>query len=147
MSATTSGALKAHLERAGLGLPFFRDAAPQDQVLPFGVIQEAVAVVPDRDGDLGEQGPGAHSAAEEAQVTVFQEWRTTDGRAAEAYDLPDRVLRTLHGARLTTAPATVYGVRVGGRVRFPPASSAGASPNGANVVQDVFTLTIRRNLS
>lgn len=146
MSATTSGALKAHIEGLGLHLSVFRDAAPPDQPLPFAVVQESISNVPERDGDYGDHEV-SHGTAEEAQVSLFQQWRTTDGRAAENYRLADTLVAMLHGAQLRDAPTRVYGVRVNGRVRVPPRpTSAAEGPNGANVVQDTIMLTIRRNL-
>lgn len=148
MSATTAGAMKAHLERAGLGLAWFRDRAPQDQALPFGVIQEGISRTSDRDGDHTD--PAArHGVREQVQVAVYDLWRDGTGKAAERYDLPDALHRALHGAVLTDLPSGRPGfVRVDGYVRIPQVDgpgSAGDPANRANIVQHALTCTVARS--
>lgn len=148
MSATTAGAVKAHLEAAGTGIPWFRDLAPQDQALPFGTIQEGISLTLDRDGD--HQDPNATQGVREgAQVTIFQAFRGADGKAAEDFTLVGRVIKALHGTRLVTSPTTTYGVTVRGRVRQPRVDARGSTGDAsdrANIVQDVLTIEIARNL-
>jgi hypothetical protein len=148
MSATTSGAIKAHLESAGLGISVYRDLAPQGAALPFAVVTEGISQVPDRDGDLGDQ-EAKHTWREEVQVSLFQTWRTPDGKPGEDYTLVGRLLEALDGCRLRTAPTTVYGVRVNGRVRLAAVDAPGGADgsDGANVVHDAITATVRRNLT
>jgi hypothetical protein len=149
VSATTAGAVKAYLEAAtpSLGLAWFRDKAPEDQALPFGVIQEALDLTMRQHGDLGD--PDADLAADEmVQVTVFQEFRNAAGKPGEVYGLADKVARRLHGARLPAAPTVVYAVTVRSRVRLPRVDAPGRSDsdNRANIVQDVVTVTVHRRL-
>jgi hypothetical protein len=154
MSATTGGALKAHLESPdlALGVAVFRDRAPKDQRLPFIVVTEGIAITPERHGD--HQDPAANPGVSEvAQVSLFQAWRGSDGKPAEDYTLARKVYRALHGSKLLTAPTTVYGVAVSLWTRVPAVDGPpgrGAAPGAAeaaNVVHDAFTLTIRRNLT
>jgi hypothetical protein len=131
-------------------LAFYRDRAPKDAVLPFGVITEGIAMTPDGGGDLGDQ-TAERWVAELAQVSVYEQWRDAAGQASERYDLPDAIWRRLEGARLTTPkPGTI---KVTGRRRVPAVEgtsqdtgllSAVNGVDGANVVANHFTVTIRR---
>jgi hypothetical protein len=150
MAATTTGAFKAHLEAGGFGIAFYRDRAPKDAVLPFGVITEGIAQTPDGGGDLGDTD-AERWVAELVQVSVYEQWRDAEGKAAESYTLPDGVWRRLEGARMTTPkPGTV---KVTGRRRVPAVEgtsqdtgllSAVNGVDGANVVANHFTCTFRR---
>lgn len=154
MSATTSGAVKAYLESLGVpGLSVYRDRAPQDATLPLANVQERIALTLDQDGDL--MDPDAdRGCLEQCQVAVFQAWRDADGRNAESYTLVPQIVRALHGSQLlTTGPnlpnARVWGVRVRGVTRIPQIDgpgSTGDSADRANIVQDVITLDVRRDL-
>jgi hypothetical protein len=151
MAATTSGALKAWLEGGDLGLPFFRDRAPKDQGLPFGVITEAIAITPVRTGDFGDQ-TAERVVDEMAQVSVYEVWRTADGRPAEDYERPGKVYKRLHGAVLSTPKpgvVKVTGERRTPDVAGPQADTSGlaavqSGADGSNVVASHFTVMIRR---
>jgi hypothetical protein len=151
VSATTAGAIKAHLERPErlvTGVPWFRDRAPKDQPLPFGVIQEGISQTRLRMGDTSDP-TGDKAVVELAQATLFQAWRDADGKPAERYDLPDLVWRDLDGALLTTHPAGAVHIRVRSRVRLPRVDgpgSVGDAADGANVVQDTYTLSLHRSI-
>jgi hypothetical protein len=108
VSATTSGAIKAALEAAGLGVPWYRDVAPDTQQPPFGTVQESIGLDVEASGDEGD--PQAHvSVAELVQVDLWQAWKTANGRPAESYDLPSRTVRALRAASLPT-PQVTYGL-------------------------------------
>jgi hypothetical protein len=149
MSATTGGALKAHLESFARGVPWYRDRAPQDAVLPFGIIQEAISVVPLAMGDTTDQ-TAERVVQEEAQVTLYQVWRGADGKPAEQYPLAEAIYKDLQGARLATHPKQVSGVKVTGMVRRlevdnPNGSAVRAdTTDGANVVAHIYLLNIWR---
>lgn len=148
MSATTAGAVKAHLETAGTGIAWYRDQAPQDAPLPFGTIQEAVSITRMRMGDTMDQS-AEKTVAEQVQVSIWQPFRNADGKPGEDYTLVGRVHRALDGCRLPTAPTRVDGVTVDGVVRIPQVDRRGDTydpANGANVVQHALTITIRRTL-
>lgn len=151
MSATTAGALKALLESGGFGIPFYRDRAPKDQGLPFGVITEAIAVTPAKMGDLGD--PAADLFVDEmVQVSIYETWRGPDGRVTENYMLASGVFRLLRGARLTTPHPGVVIVTGYRRVpdvagTAPDTAGLGSVPTGdrgANVVATHFTGMVRR---
>lgn len=149
MSATTAGALKAHLEGKGRGVPWFRYRAPKDQALPFGVIQDGISTTPLPMGDTSD--PAADKVVTElAQCTLFQEWRDSDGNAAEQYPLPGQIYRDLDGAVLATHPAGTTHVKVRGVVRLPridsPGTSAAEDADGANLIQDTFTVSLHRSV-
>lgn len=151
MSATTAGALKAHLEAGELGLAFYRDRAPQEAALPYGVISEAISITPIPMGDKGD--PAADlQVDEQAQVSVYETWRGSDGKPAEDYPMPGRVHRRLEGARLETPKpgvVTVIGRRrlleVEGRNQDTGSLGGLTTPDGANVVANHITVLIRRD--
>lgn len=139
MAATTSGAIKAHLESLGLGVPVFRDGPRPGQRLPYIVVTEAVSIAPSTTaaGDFADPDAGV-VVSEQAQVDVVQEGRTATGANAERYDLPPRVWRALHGAQLVAAPTHVYGCRVLTMTRQPIAD---------NVVRHILTVQLDRALT
>jgi hypothetical protein len=147
MSATTSGAIKAYLEGQGLGIAVYRDLAPQGARLPFATVQEAISTTLDSSGDVGDPDRQV-TVREDAQVTVWQPFRAPDGTSGESPTLVRDVIHALHGARLVTSPTTVYGCLVTFRTRRPrvDAPGTGEADDGANLIQDVLTLTLRRNL-
>lgn len=135
MSASSSGALKARLEGAGLGLAWFRDEAPAGQAMPYGVIHEGISIVPEamfnaKDDDAGH-------VSELVQVDVWQEWRSQSSRGlTETPSLKDSVIRALHGALLPTAPKLVFECSVLGSVRM--------LMRDDNRVKNAITVRIRR---
>lgn len=149
MSATTSGALKAHLEAKGRGVAWYRFRAPKEAVLPFGVIQEGISTTPLPMGDTSDP-TGDKVVTELAQCTLFQAWRNPDGSAAEMYALPGQIWRDLDGAVLVGHPAGTAHVRVRSQVRLPridsPGESAAEDADGANLIQDTFTVSLSRSV-
>jgi hypothetical protein len=152
MAATTAGALKAWLEAGSLGISFFRDRAPKDQALPFGVIQEAISIVPIPMGDHSDQ-TADRQVTEQAQVSIYEVWRDATGKPAERYDLPSLVYRRLEGALLVDGPhhgrVKVIGARRQPDVEGPNANTGtiavDSGTDGANVVANHFTVAIRRD--
>lgn len=138
MAATTAGAFKTYLEGLGLGLPVFRDEAPDGQGLPYIVVREDIANVPDLDGDQGDP-TAEHTTAETVQVSLFQQWRNpTSGKVVEDYALPRQVQRAVKAAQLPASPTHTYGVVLQSSVRLLERDS--------NVVQHALTAVIRRVL-
>lgn len=107
MAASTAGALKALIEGAGLNLSAYRDEAPQGAGLPYVVIHEAMATIPDpmEDGTVV-------TVKETAQVSLWQMWRDSQRAVKETYALAGSLTKALAGARLPAAPALVYAVQV-----------------------------------
>jgi hypothetical protein len=109
VSASTAGALKAFLEAQSLGIAVYRDQAPENQALPYVIVNEAVAMTPDalEDGASG-------TVREEVTVDVWMAWKdVTTGLRTESYTLPSAVARVLQGARLNViGTAVVYAVVV-----------------------------------
>lgn len=147
MAATTSGALKAFIEAAGLSISAYRDAAPKGAVLPYVVIFEGIAIVPDGDDNPNDRdvaaGTDKQAVTETAQVTLWDRLKKVDdGSAAESYTLPDSLHRALDGASLAISgsgapPGRVWGVYVVNRVRLPEPEK--------NLVQHVITLEVHRD--
>lgn len=149
MAATLSGAAKAFIEGMGLSLSVYRDRAPKDEPLPFVVVQEGISIDTIQMGDYSDTD-AERVVAELIQVTLFQEWRKADGKAGESYTLAADLHRKLHGSQFGGhAPKNVQGVTVQNHVRLPSVDGPGSTTDaadGANVVQDVLTLRVRRNL-
>lgn len=142
---TSSGALKALIESAGLGLAAYRDAAPADRKddLPYVTLDENVAAVPERHGD--KQDPnGHHGEAETMTVHLWERFRGDDGKAAEDYRLPrelSKLLRTsppfTYGSTNSGGVVRVYGVSITARARI--------IEEDANIVHTTWTLALRRD--
>lgn len=115
MAATTSGALKALIESAGLGLAAYRDEAPENATPPFVVIHEAVSLVPDSSNTRHDGSQ--RQSREEVQVSLWQEWRSSSPASiAESYTLPDALKEAIDGAALPISgngapPKHVWGLR------------------------------------
>lgn len=137
VAASLSGALKQHIEAAGLGLAVYRDDAGTNVTDPKWVtVSEGIALTTDRLGDDGADDP----VTELVQVDLFQPWRAgTDGGAAEDYTLADELHRSIHGAPLADAPMHVRSCKVDDVRRFVERDS--------NLVHHAFTLRIRRERS
>jgi len=118
MAATTSGALKAFLESPSLqlGVPVYRDQAPAGQKKPYIVVTELLPATPDEweDGAIGTVREGVSIDIWMAwkDLPGFAETKFADGTILESYALPMTVAKALSGARLATAPTTVYGIEV-----------------------------------
>lgn len=138
MAATTSGAIKAHLESLGLGVSVYRDGPRPGQAVPYIVVTEGISTVPSVSaaGDHGD--PDADiTVSEQVQVDIVQAARDSAGQNIERYDLPGLVYRALHGARLTAHPTHVYGCRV---------LSMGRDTITDNIARHVITAQLDRAL-
>lgn len=131
MAATTAGALKTWIEAGGLGVAAYRERAPENATYPHVVVHEALSIIPDADGDLGDTG-ATHTVAETVQVSLWQQ------RASESYTLRDALIRRLDGARLTAAPTLVYAVTVNAAARVPDDDPA--------LLHDAITCTVHRRI-
>lgn len=143
MTATSSGAVKARVESLGLHLSCFRDQLPPGQRLPACVVREALAVVPDLDGDYGD--PAAdRTVTETVQLDLYEQSRSNDPAATtvESTSLADALQHGLHQTDLRVSGqsqrAMVWACQVTTRVRAPVSDK--------NLVRNSYTLTIRRQL-
>ncbi len=141
MAATTEGAIKAHLEGLGLGLPIFREGPRPGQAPPYGVVQqESIAVEPSGNGDYGD--PNADlPIVETLTVDLIQAARTHTSariaRSAERYGLAEVVAAALNGCTLPAAPSPVTAVRARDIQRFPVAD---------NRIRESITVHVHRTL-
>lgn len=145
MAMTSSGALKALIESAGLGLAAYRDAVPDARKndLPYVTIDELVSVVPERHGD--KQDPdGHHGETETVTVHLWERWRGDDGKAAENYSLPRELSKLLrssppftYGSTAQGGAVRIYGVSITARARIIEEDS--------NIVHTTWTLALRRD--
>lgn len=146
--ANTSGALKALIESAGLGVMVVRDALPKKYTLPAITIRESVGNDVKRHGDFGD--PAADVATGEmVLVDLWQAWRTQAGLAGESPTLPDTLTRVIHGQRLSSHGKTTYGMRVVdvqriAHIDVKDGSKRGDQDDGANVVQHAYTVMLDR---
>lgn len=120
MASDTAGALKAFIESQGLSLAVYHDQAPDDQTLPYVVILDDLAFVPDKLED------GAVSTGvETVQIDLWQQWRDpTTNNKVESKLLPRQLVRALQGSHLLTSgtgqpPTTVYALLVRNMIRMP----------------------------
>lgn len=137
MANSTSGAVKALLEAAGLGISVYRDTAPPDQALPYVTVQEGISFA-DEPAFSAYDDP-AHHVTEEVQVDVWQQWRSATRALTESYTLADAVALTLEGALLTTLPTYGGHVVLTGRQRLVEEDN--------NIVHDSITVELRRTLA
>lgn len=135
MAASLSGAIKQHVEAAGLGLAVYRDSAGTNVTDPKWVtVSEGIVTTTRRLGDDGDDDP----VTELVQVDLWQPWRAgPDGGAAEDYTLADELHRCLHGAPLADAPMQVRSCRVDDVRRL-------VEQDDRNLVHHAFTLRIER---
>jgi hypothetical protein len=141
MTLTSSGAVKAIIEGAGLKLSAYRDAMPKLSSLPCVTIDEDVATSQERHGDTGDES-GHHGESELMYVHLWELWRDDNGKPAETYGLVGRLKRVLRTARPFTygpdaTPTRVYGLQIAGHARI--------VEEEANVVHHTITLTMRRD--
>lgn len=141
MSATSSGALKAIIEAAGLTISAYRDDMPQLAVMPCVTIDENVATSQERHGDSGDPA-GHHGESELVNVHLWELWRDGEGKAAERYELVRGLKKALRTARPfiygpDAAPVRCYGIRVDGHARIVEDEN--------NVVHHTITCTLRRD--
>jgi hypothetical protein len=142
MAATTSGAIKAHLEALGFGVPVFRDGPRPDQAPPFIVVTEALSTGLDLSGQGDFGDPAADiPIVETVTVDLIENARVKTGAATaksvERYGLAESIARALHGCTLPAHPAKVTSVRVSDLDRF---------PIEGNRVRHSITVQIRRQL-
>lgn len=141
MSATSSGALKALIEAAGLKISAYRDDLPKLAAMPCVTIDENVATSPERHGDTGD--PNGHAGESElVTVHLWELWRDTEGKPAERYELVRDLKRVLRTARPfeygpSDAPIRCYGLRIDGHARI--------VEDEDNVVHHALTVTLRRD--
>lgn len=132
MSASTAGAIKAHLETLGLGVAVHRDEAPEDATLPYIVVTEGISIT--RDATFN---PRTDDMARElVQIDVYDLKRNAANQVTESYTLPDAVRVGVNGVRLATAPKKVYGMVWVGSARIPDPDS--------NVIRHAITAEVRR---
>lgn len=144
MAATVAGAVKALLESIGLGVPVFRDGAPEGTLHPLIVVQDGIGLVPEPHGDLSD--PNAHQGdTEQIQIDIYQDARLMDpahaGRTlpGESRDLHLKVRRALPRLARTsfgTPPVRIYGCSVVAGRRW-------AISDG--VVRHTLTANVRRD--
>ncbi len=142
MSATTSGAIKAFLEKQGLGISVFQDQAPpmtggKPTARPYVTVDEGIAWA--SNGYEGYSDVTKQVGVESAQVNVWQTYRKgTDDSVQENAMLAPAVARALHGCQLPTAPTVVYAVRVVGHIRMLEIDN--------NIVHNAITVQLHREL-
>lgn len=116
MAISTAGAMKAQIEGLGLSLTVYRDRAPESTPLPYAVVNEAIAIVP----DLLEDG-AVSTGKETVSIDVFQQWKNpTTGAVTENRGLTDAIVRGIQGQPLQAAPTRAYAVMVKSSRRLPP---------------------------
>lgn len=142
MAATTSSAIKAHLESLAFGVPVFRDGPRDGQAEPYIVVQEGLPAALDAiaNGDFGD--PAAEVYVNETVIVdLVQKARVKTGpkttRVTERYGLAESIARALHGCTLPAHPAKVTAVHVQDIDRIPIAD---------NRVRHSITLRVRRAL-
>lgn len=140
-AATSSGALKAIIEAAGLSVSAYRDRIPKKASMPCVTIDENVATSQERHGDSGD--PDAHAGESElVNVHLWELWRDDNGKPAERYELVRGLKRALRTARPflygpDDAPVHVYGLRIDGHARI--------VEDEENVVHHTVSVTLRRD--
>lgn len=139
MSASTSGALKALIEAAGLGLTVDRDERSKTNTSANWVtIDEMISSVPSRTINTPYDPLGPKVVSELVQVNLWQTWKGQDKNTLESAALARSLYHALDGARLATAPTHVWGVTVRSSRRLPPEQAA-------NLVHTVITVEVIRN--
>lgn len=116
MAVSASGALKAKIESLGLSISVYRDRAPETTALPYAVVNEGLATVPDKLED------GATSTGKETvSIDIFQMWKNlATGAFAENRGLSDAIVRGIHGQTLPAAPTKAYACLVKNSRRLAP---------------------------
>jgi hypothetical protein len=150
VAATLSGAIKAHIEGQGLGVPAFRDEVPRGQNYPYVVVREGIALTQE---PAANAFSGDHAVIELVQIDIWMQKRSPHSQAVtEDYELPDALTRAVNGVSLAQAPTKVYGMKVVGRTRFPDhqtrkvgeSRSTPSTPSG--LVRYSITVEVKRNL-
>jgi len=144
MSLSVGGAIKAMLETKGLGIPFYKDVAPQKSPKVYGVIHEGIGLAMDPFEDGGPAQGTTNTGKELMQLDLWQNWLKADGTVAEDPLLPDRLTNAIHGARCLATPAAsvspklVYVIRQEGRVRI--------FDRDSKTVHHAYTLAVHRQI-
>lgn len=116
IAVSSSGALKAKIESLGLSITVYRDRAPETTPLPYAVISEGIATVPDPLEDNV-----ASTGKETVSIDIFQQWKDpVTGALTENRGLPDAIVRGIHGQGLPAAPTRAYAVLVKTTRRLAP---------------------------
>lgn len=142
MAASTAGAVKALCESLGLGVPFYRDEAPERVAgvptpYPYGTIREQISLVPEAAFNQYDDEDG--HVRELVQVDLWQQKKNpATGERLEDFTLADRLVAGLRGAQLPEAPWPTAGIEVVGAPRVP-------DPD-ANVVHHAITVAVHRTL-
>lgn len=134
---TVSTALKQLIEASGLGVMGYRDHAPEDAEMPFVVITEAIASVPQRSGDASTDD----ATEESVQIDLWEQWIDRSGANPSLSEVPSRanaLVAALHGSSLDSSPTKAYGIRVDNRTR--------RLDREANTVRNIIDVTVHRNL-
>jgi hypothetical protein len=138
VAASTAGAVKAYAETLGLGIPFFRDQAPEGEAYPYGTIREQISLVPEAAFSQYDDDDG--HVLELVQVDLWQRKKNpATGERLEDFTLADRLVAGLRGAQLPDAPYPVAGVEVVGAPRVPDPDP--------NLVHHAITITVHRTLA
>lgn len=131
-AASMGGAVKALIETAGLGVPVYRDGAPESATLPdrYVTVHEGIAYGETQVGEV---------VVEQVQVDLWQTARGTAGArvvSLESYTLPEHIAGLFRGRDLQNhAPWQVYGLSASGR-RWPPSG---------NLVRHTWTVSVTRS--
>ncbi len=139
MAATTGGAVKAGIEQAGLGVPVFRDRAPDtkpdgtDFPLPFVVVFEGITRTPVRTGDNKSK-----RMIEQVQVDLYENIKNPDGSRAESYTLASDLSRALANLSLPDAPFHIFASRLFNSFRVPSEET--------NSIRNTYTVNVYRNI-
>jgi hypothetical protein len=137
MSASSSGAVKALIEAAGLGVAVYRDRQPENEQLPYIVVHEAISIIPEPAFNQGDD-PERH-ISEQVQIDLWERWKNEDGSLAESYTLGEEIAHVLQGGIFADPPAQVTRVQlIQGPNRFLEVEEG--------LVHKVYTVLLRRTL-
>jgi hypothetical protein len=137
VAAWTGTAVKALLEAQSLGVPIYRDFAPDGHAKPYITITEEISLTVEQSGDYGDSSVTQYGT-ELVQVDIWQALRNANDTGSESYSLKPAVLKALNGARLTAAPTHVYGCTVDSSVRL--------VERDTNTIHHAITVRLRRVL-
>lgn len=130
--------MKAHAETLGLGVPFFRDQAPEGTAYPYGTIREQISLVAETAFNQYDDADG--HVRELVQIDLWQRKKDpATGARIEDFTLADRLAAGFRGARLDAAPYPVVGVELVGAPRIPDPDP--------NLVHHALTIAVHRTLA
>lgn len=136
MSATVANAIKTHLETLSLGVPIFRDSAPQGEQPPYLVVLEGIGISPEPNVNSDND----NAVRELVQIDVIQLKRDENRQVTESYTLPGAVANGCNGAPLPASPTKAYRLQFLGMVRIPPDQET-------QLLQHSITGQVRRQLT